>query len=131
MAPVLTDFKADRHVPRDGFVWSENKKEFASSGGVFIRALLFRAMQDSLVEDEALRDEAREWLRENFKSYWNLVFGKGVDRMYEFLLKLWSEDSCLSMAAARSAISYSMNQIAVVDPEGESRFDPLKYKRGN
>ena len=130
MAPVLTDFRSEKHVPREGFVWAENKKGFAESGGVFLRAMLFRAMQDSLVEDEVLRDEAREWLRDNFKPFWNLIFGRGVDRMYEFLLKLWSGDSCMTRAAARSAISYSLNAITVVDPEGESRFDPLKYKRG-
>ena len=126
----IQQFQMWKHAVKPGFIWSDNRVEFAASGGTLIRAILFRAMIDSLSDDDSdVRNEAREWLHNNFKPFWNLIYGTGVDRMWQHMLSLWSGDAEMTMAEARTAISYSSNTITIVDPEGESRFGPIKYRR--
>lgn len=127
--PIEEHAQSIRYSKKNEFVWSEDPTEFVSSGGALIRAILFRAMIDSVDKNEGVRNEARDWLTDNFKSFWNLIFGNGVDKMWDFLLDLWSNEAEMTHAQAKAAISYSMNKTNIVDPEGESRFDPYKNRR--
>lgn len=126
---MLKENEKGESKPR--FVWTDYD-EFIESGGKLVQAILFRAMNDSLTSNEKLRDESRQWLEENFESIWEYIYGGDHGtKIMNVMRDMWDHGMHGDMTPAqmRYALTRAMMEINIVDPEGESRYDPLKYRR--
>ncbi len=128
-AKEVNQVVSNKFSPFTQFVWYDDDKAFTASGGKLIRAIIFRALSDSVDRDIALRTEARAWLRNNMHDLWDVVFHGSPDPVFKFVTDVWNGDNDVTYNEFKKMITSAMFDRAVVDLEGESRFDPHQHKR--